>query len=338
MSIPPVVNKILIAFGGVVVLAALVFIIYSQQKIKSQQEALNNQMVAQQQLVDGIVRSSNQYTTKDDLAQFAKDNQINLKAIQDNLDKLNGQITAINVATSVSQEQHGVNLPSTGVGTMNPNPPVTTCKDGTPCPNADPYGYMKQQQQLALNEKFGNTDVPIGSVGFNAWQPSPWSYDIKKRQYKVDTVVGTDENQRQYFYNKFTVNVDGKDYDVPITTATTKQVEPSAKWSWWNPMVFITAGGAVNTSGSPAWGDFDVGATFGFMSWGKYKTTPTLSVMQVGLGADVVDKQPAVIINPINFNLGTVIPFIHNTYIGPSVQMTFPKFHVMVGGNISLAL
>lgn len=331
-------TKILITIGAVLFMGTLGYIIYNQERIKTQQLALQSQIVEQKQLVDGIVRSQNQYATKDDVEKFAKDNDVNLQAIKDDLAKLNAEVTAVNVVVANSQSQHGVNIPSTGTGPSNPNPVTPgTCQDGK-CPNPDPYGYTQKQQNIALTEKFGTTEVPIGTVGFSAWQPSPWNFEIKGREYKVDTVVGTDENQREYFYNKFSVGVDGKTYEIPIKTATTKQVIPEAKISWWNPMVFLTAGGSVNTTGTPAWGDFNIGATFGFISWGRYKTNPTLSIMQVGIGANVVDKQPAVIINPINFNLGTVIPFIHNTYIGPSIQLDFPQFRFMVGGNLSLAL
>jgi hypothetical protein len=322
-------TKILIWLAVILGLTGLGFIVYQQHEISAKQAAIESQIVEQKQLVDGIVRSQSTWTTREDMDKFIKDNGVNLKAIQDDLDKLHGEINAVNVVMASSQGQHGNNLPSTGTGSTNPNP--------TPSAN-DPYGYLSKEQKLAVNEDFGSIKIPFGTVGFSAWQAAPWSIDIKPREYNVATTVGIDENQRNYFYNRFTVKVDGKEYEVPIKTATTKQVIPEAKFSWWNPMVFLTAGGSVNTTGTPEWGDFNIGATFGFMSWGRYKTTPTLSIMQVGLGANVIDQQPAVIINPINFNLGTVIPFIHNTYIGPSVQMGFPQFKLMVGGNLSLAL
>jgi type II secretory pathway pseudopilin PulG len=137
----PTLTKILVAIGVVITFGAIAFIIYNQQQIKNQQTAIQTQMVAQQQLVDGIMRSQSQYATAADLAKFASDNNINLKAIQDNLSELNAQLASINVITANSTGQNVSNLPSTGTGPANPNlPPVVTvpCTPGgtVTCPNS----------------------------------------------------------------------------------------------------------------------------------------------------------------------------------------------------------
>ncbi|CAM6003615.1 unnamed protein product [Sphagnum balticum] len=131
-------------------LGVLGFIVYTQQQLKSQQTAIQTSLVAQQQLVDGIVRSQSQYATAADLAKFASDNDINLKAIQDNLISLGSQLSSINVISANSTGQTGNNIPSTGTGPSNPNPPppTVTCTNGV-CPNQDPYGYQQKQQDLA---------------------------------------------------------------------------------------------------------------------------------------------------------------------------------------------
>lgn len=332
-------TKILIIAGAILALAAFTFIIIKQIEISSQQTALQGQIVEQKQLVDGIMRAQSSYASKDDVDKIIQSNNINLKAIQDDLDKLHSEIFAINITTADSNPQQGNNLPTTNTGPVNPHPVQTpTCKDGSQCPNPDAYGYLTKEQDLSLNEDFGSSKIPFGSIGFSAWQQNPWNINISPREYKISNVIAQDENQKVTVYNKFTVKVNDKEYTVPIQTAQTTQVLPTAKFSWWNPKVFLTAGGSVNTTGTPSYGDFNIGATFGFMSWGKFKTNPTLSIMQAGIGYNVVDKQPAIIINPVNFNLGTVIPIISNTYIGPSIQMDFPKFRLMVGANLSVAL
>ena len=60
----------------------------------------------QQTLVDGIVRSQSTYATAADLAKFASDNDVILKAIQSNLTTLNSQLAAINVITVDSTGQN----------------------------------------------------------------------------------------------------------------------------------------------------------------------------------------------------------------------------------------
>ncbi len=318
----PTLVKVLIAIGAIVTFGALAFIIYNQVQIKNQQTAIQSQIVAQQQLVDGIVRSQSQYATKADMDKFAADNNINLKAIKDNLDQLSAQVASINVITASSNGQNGTSIPSTSQGPGNPNPtPPATCKDGTPCPNNDPFGYQKEQQNLALNEDFGTLKVPFGTVGFSAWQQNPWDVHISPREYQVDTVVGTDDHERQYFYNKFSVKVDNKTYDIPIKTATTKQVVPSAEWSWWNPRLFAGLDGGMNFSHVS--GEFTPHVSLGIMSYGQYKTTPDFSILEVGLGYGIVNKSAEVVITPVAYNIGRNLfsPLANNTYIAPSFQI-----------------
>ena len=317
----PTLVKVLVAIGAILTFGALAFIIYNQVQIKNQQTAIQSQIVAQQQLVDGIVRSQSQYATKADMEKFASDNNINLKAIKDNLDSLSAQVASINVIVASSQGQSAGHIPSSSTGPDNPTPTTPTCKDGTPCPDADPYGYMKKQQNLALNEDFGTIKVPMGTVGFSAWQKEPWNVNIPPREYNVDTVVGTDDHERQYFYNKFTMKVDGKTYDVPIKTATTKQEVPSATWSWWNPRLFAGLDGGMNFSHVS--GEFTPHVSLGIMSYGQYKTTPDFSILEVGLGYGVVNKSAEVVITPVAYNIGKNLfsPLANNTYIAPSFQI-----------------
>lgn len=332
-------TKILLIVAGILVFGALSFTIFKLVENSKRQAAIETSMVAQKDLLDGIVRSQSQYTTKADLDKYITDNNINLKSIQSDLDKLNASVVAVNVIVSSSNGQIGNHIPGSGTGPANPNPTIPTCPDGTVCPNADPFGYMKTEQDLALNEDFGTLKVPFGVVGFSAWQKEPWNINIKPRQYNVDSVIGTDENQRMYVYNKFTMKVDGKDYDVPIKAATTKQVYPDAKWSFLNPKLFITTGGALNVTSLPVNGTFNAGGTFGFISYGKYKSSPTISILQVGAGYSSNKNEPAVIINPVNVNIGGIFPagVVSNTYIGPSVQIT-PSGNVFVGANLSIGL
>lgn len=325
-------TRILIIIGAILLLGGIGFIIFKEIENSRRQDAIESHMVEQRQLIDGIVRSQSQWTTKEDMNKFITDNGVNLKAIQDDLDKLNGTVAAANAINAHSNGQQGTNIPSTGTGTVNPNPVDPA--------NPDPFGYLKKEQTLALNEDFGSVKVPFGQVGFSAWQKEPWSVNVKPRDYNVTTVVGTDEEQRMTFYNKFTMNVDGKNYDVPVKTAITKQEYPTAKFSVFNPRLFITAGGGINATELPVNGNFNAGATIGIMSYGKYKSNPDISILQVGAGYSSNNNDFAVIINPVSFNVGAVLPnnsLIKNTYIGPSVQIT-PSGNVFVGANVSVGL
>lgn len=321
-------TKILIWLGAVLIVGALGFIVFKQIQISNRQEVIESQIVQQKQLVDGIVRSQAQWTTKDDLEKWVKDNNVNLKAIQDDLDKLHADVAAVNITIASSKGQHGTNLP-TIPGPVNPNPQPVDPN------NPDPFGYLARQQNLNLNEEFSNVKVPIGTVGFSAWQEKPWSIDIKARDYKLATVVGTDENQRMYFYNKFTVSVDNKDYEIPITKATTQQVYPEAKFSWFNPRLYLGVDGAVGLN--PVKGEFIPSANVQIMSYGRYKTQPDFSILQVGAGYGVDAKRPQLVVTPVSYNIGKHIPLMNNTYIGPSLSVGTDG-NVSVGGGIRVGL
>lgn len=328
-------TKILIILGSILTVGMLSFIIYKQLEISNRQQAIESQVVLQKELVGNIMRSQNSYATKDDINQLIKDNGLSLKAIQDDLSKLHAEITAVNAIVVSSNGQHGTNLPSTGTGPSNPNPIDPVCKDGTPCPTSDPFEYQKKTQQLSLHEEFGSTKVPFGTIGFSAWQKAPWSVDILPREYHVTNVVGTDENQRTYFYNKFSVKVDGKTYDVKISSAQTKQEYPEAKWSFMNPRLFAGIDGGFNISQNKA--EFTPSASVSIISYGRFKAQPDFSVLQVGIGYGTVSRKPQLVITPFSYNIGKHIPLMNNTYIGPSLQAgTDGSVSAMIGLRVGL--
>lgn len=320
-------TKILIWLGAVVVIGALGFIIYKQVEISKRQDAIEQNVVASKQLVDGIVRSQANWATKEDMETFIKNSGVNLRAIQEDLDKLHAEISAVNVAVSTSKGQVVSHIPSTPGPNTNPNPVDPQ--------NPDPYGYMKRQQQLALNEDFGTVKVPFGTVGFSAWQKEPWDINIKPREYKVATVVGTDENQRSYFYNKFTVKVDDKEYTVPVASATSEQVFPEAKFSWLNPRLYAGVDGAAGLN--PVRGEFTPNINVQVMSYGRYKTQPDFSILQVGAGYGTVSQRPQLVVTPVAYNIGKHIPLMNNTYLGPSISVGTDG-NVSIGGGLRFGL
>lgn len=324
-------NKILIILGSMLLLAALGFIIYQQTQIANRQTAIETQMIAQKELADNIMRSQNQYATADQITKFITANNVNLKAIEDDLAKLDAKISSINVVSSHSSGQTGSNIPSTNTGNSNPNPINPA--------NPDPFNYMKSEQKLTLNENFANVQVPIGEVGFSAWQKEPWSVNIKAREYKSVNVVGTDENERVYVYNKFSVVVDGKEHDIKVSKAETKQEYPEAKFSFFNPKIFFSTGGAINITKLPVQGSFNLGLSLGVISYGKSKINPDISILQVGAGYETASQRPSVVIKPINFNIGGIFPgkVVSNTYIGPSLQIdTIGNVYTGVGLSVGL--
>lgn len=319
-------TKILITIGSIITFGLLSIIIFQQFQISNRQIQIEQNVIAQKELVDKIVRSQEIWATKKDLESFVNDNGINLKAIQEDLSKLRAELVAANTITANSKGQNTSNIPSTNTGNSNPNPT-----------NADPYGYQLKQQNLEIAENFGNVKVPIGEVGFSAWQQNPWNLKINDREYNISNVVGIDENKRLYFYNKFSLKTNNKSFDIPITSAKTVQEFPSAKFSLWNPRLFLTAGAAINLTETPLSGSFNAGGTIGFMSYGRYKPNPAISIGQIGLAYQSNKSEVSAIINPININIGGILPsgLMENTYLGPSVQLA-TSGNVFTGINLSV--
>ena len=320
--------KIIIAASTIVVIGLLSFAVYKQVEISNRQLAIESEVLAQKNLVDGIVRSQTEYVNRKDIERFITDNNNNLKAIQDDMKKLHAEILSANSVVAVSKGYTGSNIPSTGSGTKNPNPVDTTSA------NTDTVNNIKEEKRLSLNEDFGTLKVPIGSVGFSAWQPNPWSLDIMQREYHLDSVTGVDENQKQYVYNKFTLQVDGKSYELPIK-AETQQVYPEAKFSWWNPRLFLGIDSGVAVS--PFRAEVAPGLSVGFMSYGKFLNQPDFSILNVGLSYGMVSQSPQLSLAPITYNLGKHIPLMNNLYVGPSLQLGLDKeFLVMIGFRVAL--
>jgi len=304
-------TKILLFLGAITIIGLLGFIVFKQIEISNRQQAIEAQVVSQKELMGNIMRSQHSYATKDDIEKVIKDNGLNLQAIKDDLDKLHAEVTAVNTILVNSKGQQGNHIPSTGTGPTNPNPVDTT--------DPDPFGYLARQQNLDVGEDFSGTRVPIGTIGFSAWQKDPWSINILPREYRITNVLGTDENQRTYVYNKVTIKAGDKDYDVKISKAQTEQEYPEAKWSWFNPRLYAGADGGVNVGSVK--GEFTPSVNVSIMSYGRYKTQPDFSVLGAGVGYGTVSKNAQLVITPFAYNVGQHIPLMNNTYVGPSVQI-----------------
>jgi len=327
-------TKILLFFFGILVLGAGTFIIYKQMEISKRQSAIENSIVEQKEIADNIMRSLSKYSTKEDLEAFAKNQNLNLDAIRKDLENLNANLVAINNVVVSSKGQTGTGKPSTGT-TPNPNP---TPVDPN---NPDPYGYLANRQEFQLNEQFDNVAIPMGKVGFSAWKDKPWDYNIPARTYSVTNTIGTDENQRHYVYNKFTVKVGDQSYDLKISSAQTVEQYPEAKFSFFNPRIYLGIDGGARFANKPGeplvHGEASPNINVGIMSYGRYKNQPDISVLQVGAGYSIDARRPNLSVTPIMYNIGKHLPLMNNLYVGPSVNVDLDgKFSVMGGVRVGL--
>ncbi len=332
-------TKILIFLGAALAIGALVFILIKQFEISARQKSIETEVVAQKQLADDIIRAQAGWATKADIDKMGKENGIDLNVIKDDLSKMGARIDGINVVTINTTGINESNVHSTTVtpGIVDGGaPPLTIvkCPGGPTVPCPDPFGYQHYTQHLKLDEKFGSNTVPFGSVGFEAWHANPFSLQVYPRQYSLTTVTGKDDQQRDYVYNKFSITADGKRYDVKINDSKYLQEYPEAKFSWWNPRIYMVASVGI---GLPAHIDFVPSLSIAMMSYGKYVNQPSWTFLSPGVGYAVDSKKVTFTINPFSYDVAQHLPLVKNLYIGPTVGLdTSSNWYLL--GSLSVGL
>ena len=327
-------NKILASIIAIVLIITGGFVIYFEFQKNKQLADIQSSIVAQQHLIDGITRSQSQLASKSDLDAFGKAQGINIAAIQDNLNSLNGSIEGINAITIVSSGQQANNLPSSDA-VRDPTAPV-------PPQGTDPFGYLTNEQNLNIDETFSNIKIPIGTVGFSAWKANGWQLNILQRQYKIDTVLGVDENGKHIIYNKASIVEGDKTFDLPVSQASFLEQYPAAKFSWFNPRMMLGLNGSIDISENPVRAKMTPNVGVAISSYGSSLSQPLLSILKVGIGAGFSEGKPVspeLILTPIEFNLGKPglgAPMMSNTFIGPNISVN-QKGELSPGVGVSVS-
>lgn len=300
----------------------LAFVIKVQHDTIERLKYIETSVVDSKRIGEDIVRSQSSYVTKKDLERAIKDHGIDLKAIKKDLNVLGADLKGLNTITVVTPGYNGNNIPSTGTGDPNPDPPEPNE------PVLDKYGYFAAAQKLRLTEPFGDGKaVPFGEVGFSAWQEKPWDLEILPRAYRSETVLGQGREGRHYAYSTFQIEVDGKTYKVPIAEAHFKEEYPSPAFSF-NPRLYLGVdGGAI--ANPPAHAELTPSLGISLFSYGKTLVSPDWSFLYLGFGYATQHQAPALVVAPANYNVAKPIPFMDNFHLGPSVS-------VDVDGNIGL--
>jgi len=337
--------KIVLGAALVLLLLAVGFIIKQQWDGNQQRKALSQQVVEMKQLQDGVVRSQSKYLTKKDFDDFAKDMDIDLETIQDDLDNFNADIKGLNkiVASSKGIRVTGIGSSNTSPRPKNPNnpPQLPTCPDGTVC--KDQFGYLTNSQMLGLHEPFNDFNVPLGSIKFEAWKSKPWSINIHSRKYVVSTVLGQDENGKHYVHNRFKIGVSGKEYIIPIEQSEFVEKVPEASFRF-DPhfslglAVGITvATSSLNPNEPKVRTEVQPTLDISFMSYSETKVNPQWKFLGVGFGYETQNNDFAIVVNPVDYNVGKHIPAMDNLYLGPTVGVDLGG-QIFVGGGIRVGL
>lgn len=325
----------------ILALAIMGFIIKYQYETIKKLEILEKKVDESKDIGNGIIRSQTIFASKDDLEKIIKDNNIDLSAIKDDLKNLGADIKAINTVKITTPGYTGNSIPSDITTPRIPETSepsdITTPSNITTTLN-DPYKYQLNTQWINLSEPLGNgQNVPIGKTGFSAWSNKPWSVEILPRKYESVTVLGQDEDGKNYSYSKFTITSNGQTFTAPISDAKLIQEMPSASFKF-NPRLYLTTDvGAIISPKLHA--EVMPGIGLSFLSYGKTKAESDWNFLILGLGYTPNQSSGAIFLSPINYNLGKAAfsPLIRNLFVGPSVSIdTTGNFGLYLGIKVGL--
>lgn len=319
-------EKILLIIAILSIVGLLIFAIKSLHDVSEKQKIIETSMSEQKQLSDNIIKAQSSYITKDDLDKFSKSNNIDLKPVSDDLDKLQATIKAINIANVSSSGTNTTDKPSTG--TTPRQDPVTDSS------NKDPFNYQNNRQEFSISESFKEQQVPIGSIGFSAWKKNPWDESIYPRQYKVANVIGQDENGRHYVYNKFFIIVNGKEYSLKLDQSNIEELLPESKWRFDTRLYAGFDGGLYFSKPS---GAFVPNLELFLFSYGKVKPDPSLIALGFGLGYETINRNIVFVFSPIDYNIGHNLPLVNNVFVGPTLSLDI-KGNVAVLAGLKFGL
>lgn len=294
-------NPIIVLLSSIII--ALLFVVVNNHFAHNKElQAIETSIIEQKQLSDNIVRSLSKYSTRDDLENIIKENKIDLSAIEKDLKKLNGEVKSLSTITVVSNGYTGNNIPSTTIEPRKEDKQETKVDV-----NNNSYYFN-------LKERF-NKDVPFGNVGFHGWKKDPWEINVYKREYKISTVLATTEDDRQLAYNKFTIKVNDKDYEIGIDKAEVLQVYPEYKVRF-SPNLY----GSFNTGIS-----FDrefynsASVMVGLFNYGRTKNMTDIVLGQIGIGYD--GNSVILAITPVSYRISKHIPMTSNLFVAPSYSI-----------------
>lgn len=339
--------KIIVVCLIVSVIGFLCFWIQKQNSEIAKLKASNNELIQQKELGDGTVRSSSTFASKKDIETLISDLDINLKELKKDISENNSTINGLQnlVIQSkgyiVKDVQSSVKTPGKNTDGTPVTVPVVTCDSGQSIECPDEYGYLTNRQQITILEKFDNTFIPLADVGFSSWKEKPWDYRVYSRNYNVTTVVALDENGRNTFYNKVTIDSDNKKYTIHINNSEFIQIEPKSKFRF-NPRLYfgIDAGLVVGTKYGlfpESLGEIIPGLQVSIFTYGKTKLDTEWSFLHIGLGYGVLNKTIAATISPVNYNIGKPIPLIENLFLGPTISIdTNGHIGILLGLKVGL--
>lgn len=324
----PVVAKsrayIIWIFVGIALLAGLIILGYLAYKsISDKNEQLRSEIIQFKQLTETLVRSSNNWTTKDDLRKSLANllTPEDLRALERDIKAQGARLSAVGRTIGVISGRIAKLEESDSVGEENPN--VEKCADGR---LIDTHKYTQRPQNKRLKD---SNDASVADVSFDASKKTPWNYEVFAKQFKLATIVSQRPSGQYIFHHnlKYSTTADGKkEYPIKITESTFQQTPLESMFYWINPKLDMNlfAGGKV-LSFADGYGrkekTLSLGVDLGLSlsSYGETKLDSWWRFFRFGAGYDAYRNAGRVSFSPAMFNIGKIIPLITNMYLTPQV-------------------
>ena len=310
------------------------YIAHQNRKIKELQTKIDSGPNGQKDLGNGVTKSGSKDGTQKDVINTAQSAGVDTKPIIDDTKKSGSQIIGVQVNETSSQGSKKTGIKSSGSEPLPNNDNGTKVAVNNGCePNPDKHGYLKREERHDITEKFGQLSVPVGSVWFNATLQNPWSEEIKPRKYKHVTVLAEDEDHRKTVYSTFMIEVDGKQYKLPIESSQFTQTKPPMRFRW-NPRLNLGVGAGINI---PTAFESNVSLGISIGSYGQFRSSPDWYFGIVSAGYGIKSESFLIGVSPFAYKMSKYIPFTESIYISPDVNIgTNGKISILASIRLGL--
>jgi len=297
-------------------------------KLKSDLNTANNTIAGYQQHISSMeieigkiraqtdITASNSELWKSEVSALKTDND----ALYDAIKKANEQIISIGKVTTTVPESHDAGKPSDSVNTATNNTPKPT--GSIPTEQVVSYNKNISIKGKSKDDVTKEVDFALASVKFYP-KTKLWDVDTYGLNYNIDIIRAQREDGAISSYiNAWMFNSKGDKIAVDVNAKFIELKLPEKKFFWWTPNVNITGDTHLG-----------LGVSFSPMSYGTTKKDLDWRFGQIGISHNENGYYGKFI--PFDWNIGQVIPFISNSYVGPSIDYDGDKFKY--GLNLSVS-
>jgi len=199
----------------------------------------------------------------------------------------------------------------------------------------DPNAYdMKLIEKRFADDKGNEQDVSIAWAMYYPNRPEDKRWKVAAEPLEYHTIVIQSEQKDGQFnthLDSWAFNTRTKE-KIPMTIemAEFKQLKKEDKeFFWWAPHLSLNVDTGYSFDSSIIAG----GISFSFSGYGRTKNDLDYRFLDLGVSTD--GNTTYAKFTPFAWNIGNVVPFVHNSFLGPYVGMTTDSKYV-VGLGLSI--